>query len=163
MKQSFVFSIWKFRRDNAMFSDMKIAVLGLLAMLTACGEPEADPLPPPGDAIVRFDLADAPMRLGAIPWPSELYRDANGRIALGEIDNPYSSEAMLTATRELLASRDGFCTTCNAVFEIEGGLIPPDPSDTPSLDDAFVLVDIDPDSPEHGRTFPLRTQWDEGA
>ena len=142
---------------------MKAAFLAL-GLLSGCAEPAlADPLPPPGDALVRFDLGDAPMRLGAIPWPSELYRDASGRIALGEIDNPYSSEAMLTATRELLASRDGFCTTCNAVFEIEGGLIPPDPSDAPGLDDAFVLVDVDPDSPEHGRTFPLRTQWDEDA
>jgi dienelactone hydrolase len=142
---------------------MKTAVLPLLALLTACGESEADPLPPPGDAIVRFDLADAPMRLGAVPWPSELYRDAKGRIALGEIDNPYSSAPMLTATRELLATRDGFCTTCNIVLEIEGGLIPPDVRDAPQLDDALVLVDVDPESPELGRTFPLRMQWDESA
>jgi hypothetical protein len=138
--------------------------------LFGCGssEAEAEPeLPPPGDAIVRFDLADAPMALGAVPWPSELYRDASGRIAIGELPNPMTDAPTLVATRELLGARDGFCATCNAVFAIEGGLdldaLPDAGEGEPDLHDAVVLVDVDPESPELGRTFPLRWQWDEAA
>jgi hypothetical protein len=142
----------------------RLAVLSALcAQALGCAEPEPE-LPPPGDAFVRFELGDAPMRLGAVPWPSELYRDATGRIALGEIPNRYSDGPMLSATRELLALRDGFCNTCNAVFEIDGGLatddLPAIEADA-ELDDPVVLVDVDPDSPDLGRTFPLRWQWDE--
>jgi hypothetical protein len=138
-----------------------------LGLTTACAEADDGlHLPPPGEATVRFDLAEAPMRVGAVPWPSELYRDDAGRIALAGIGNPDDAGPVMTATRELVATRAGFCTTCNLVFEIEGGLSTPslpNPADEPSLDDAVVLVDIDPDSDEYGRLFRLRWQWEEQA
>jgi hypothetical protein len=121
--------------------------------------------PSVGAAFVRFDLGPAPLALGAVPFPSELYRDAQGRIAIGALPNPASDDAMWMATRELLAARDGFCTTCNAIFVLEGGMatdaLPAADAEPSLLEDAVVIVDVDPDSPEHGRVFGVRWQWDE--
>src|SRR5262245_55879313 len=86
------------------------------------GDETGPPDEPVSTTFVRFDLGPAPLRLAAVPFPSELYRDEDGRIAIGSLPNPRSDDPVLEATRELLALRDGFCSTCNAVFAIEGGL-----------------------------------------
>src|SRR5688572_10058116 len=122
-----------------------------------------EPLPPAGDARVRFALQDGPLDFASVPFPSELYRDASGRIAIGQLPNPKSDAVMLTKVRELIGLRQGFCATCNATFAIDGGVDVaslPEQGAEPDRDDAIVLVDVDPDSPEHGRLFPLRAQYD---
>jgi hypothetical protein len=129
-------------------------------------ETESPPDEPVSSTFVRFDLGPAPLALGAVPFPSELYRGEDGRIALGALPNPRSDDPVFDATRELLAARDGFCSTCNTVFVIEGGLgvdsLAADDA-SPSLEDAIVIVDVDPGSPEHGRLFGVRWQWDDEA
>lgn len=135
------------------------------------GSGSADETGPPPDepvssTFVRFDLGPAPLPIGAVPFPSELYRGEDGHIAVGALPNPRSDDSVFEATRELLALRDGFCSTCNTVFVIEGGLgvdsLTADDA-SPSLEDAIVIVDVDPGSPEHGRLFGARWQWDELA
>jgi hypothetical protein len=132
----------------------------LFALVGACGASFGEELDPPGDAFVRFVLGDRPPDFADVPFPSELYRDAQGRIALGALPNPKGNEPKFAAIRELLSERDGFCATCNVTFAIEGGLSIDSLSTPDALEDAVFLVDVDPDSPEWGRRFPLRWQWD---
>lgn len=159
-------------------------IVGLALTVAGCGAPsspvdsaaegsEGDPLPdPPASATrVRFELGDGgPLPLGAVPFPSELYRDADGRIELGAWPNPRSADPLFDGVRGLLAERGGFCGTCGIHFVIDGGLdassIPTSASagQAAALDDAIVVVDLEPGTPSHGQAIPLRVQWHpEGA
>lgn len=120
------------------------------------------PVPPPPSAVARFALPEhGPLDWGAVPFPSDLYRDASGAIRLGAL--PIASERPLhAAMRALLETRDGFCATCNVYFPLDGAIDPTTlPSGAaPAATDAALLVDIDPESPERGRLLPLRSEWD---
>lgn len=143
-----------------------LAVL-LGAGAAGCADPEATPAEPPSASFVRFaPTADGALDFGAVPFPSDLYRDADGRIAIGALPNPLTDDPMFAAIRSELASRAGFCASCNVTFLVDGELMletvptDADPSVDEKLDDPIVLVDVDPDSPELGRTFPLRVQFE---
>ena len=127
-----------------------VAICGLWALcLLGCGGQE----PVSADASVRFVLSDEVPAFADVPFPSELYRDAEGRIAIGAFPNSHTDGAMFAAVRELLSRRDGFCASCNITFAIDGGL------GGGALTRGAALIDIDPDSSERGRSFPLRLQW----
>jgi hypothetical protein len=154
------------------------ALLGLLLLLRfapACGD--VSTAPAPATSVARFapgPAAAGPVAWGDVPFPSDLYRDASGAIALGELPTALSDRPIFDAFRDLLATRDGFCTTCGIHFAIEGAILPdaawPAPGFGPPpgsdgdpaalIAGAVVLADVDPDSPERGRVFPLRYQWD---
>jgi hypothetical protein len=96
-----------------------------------------------------------------VPFPSDLYRDPSGAIRIGRL--PVADELPLhAAMRDLVQTRDGFCATCNVYFPLEGAIDPLSlPSgDAPAAGDAVLLADVDPASPERGRLFPLRVEWD---
>ncbi len=122
--------------------------------------------PTAATATVRFDLSAESPAFADVPFPSEIYRDRDGRIALGTLPNPLDGSPMFTALRGLLADRSGFCTTCNATFAIDG---PFDQNSLPSeaalsvgpdFTDGVALVNVDPASPNYGTRLPLRVQWD---
>lgn len=100
----------------------------------------------------------------AIPFPSDLYLDDRGHPRLGQLATAQSDSEMYQAVRALLATRTGFCTTCNVTFGIDGGLdlssLPARAASEASLSDAVLLMDVDERSPERGRLVPLRAQWD---
>jgi hypothetical protein len=130
----------------------------------ACGDGDE---PATGDgAAVRFELSDGVPDFGDVPFPSDLYRDAEGRVAFGAFPNPRSDDTMFAAVRELLATRSGFCTSCNVTFAVDGQLAAgslPDAEQLrsqPGWERGVALVDVDPDSPELGQALPLRLQWD---
>lgn len=141
-------------------------LLGAIAIATAssCGDSDS-PAPAPS-AVARFAPAAAAGEVldwGDVPFPSDLYRDGDGRIRIGDLPSSQSDTPLLHALREVFAARDGFCATCNAYFVIDGDL---DAAQIAafgggaSVADAILLADVDPDSPERGRLFPLRVQWD---
>lgn len=138
-------------------------LLPLAAALSGCGD--ASTLAPPSSAVARFAPAlDATVDWGDVPFPSDLYRDATGAARIGTLPTPLSDTPLFAAMRATLAARDGFCTTCNVYFAIDGALAAGEiPADDPSRDaspsDAAVLADVDPGSPERGRLFPLRLEW----
>ena len=115
-------------------------------------------------SVARFEVAaEGSLPWGALPFPNDLYRDETGRVDLGTAPN---DTAMWRAVLPGLAMRDGFCTVCATYFPIElaaGRALPVEDlmsaGREPSLADQVVLADIDPDSPEHGRLFPLRAEW----
>jgi hypothetical protein len=124
---------------------------------------EGCPRVPPPAAIPRFDLPESgPLDWGAVPFPSDLYRDSTGAVRLGALPLSGDEKPLHAAMRELLETRDGFCATCNIYFPIDGvidlnTLVVRNP---PTTTDAVLLADIDPTSPDRGRLFALRTEWD---
>ncbi len=136
-------------------------------MALACDGPIAPADGGTGGAVAVFDPR-APegeaLAWGAVPFPSDLYLDESGRTRIGALPTRLSSEPRFVALRELLASRSGACGSCNVYFRFEGALDPASvptsaaPGDATSIDDAIVLVDVDPASPEHGRLIPLRVE-----
>ena len=144
---------------------MRAVVLLLVAALAwACGDAGGGTSAPP-TAVARFEPAlSTPIAWGDVPFPSDLYRDDAGTIRLGELPTPLSASPLFDAFRELLAGRDGFCATCNVYFRIDGEvaadqLPADDPARQPSPTDAIVLADVDDASPERGRLFVLRVEW----
>lgn len=144
---------------------MRVLALLLAAFLvSSCGDASGPAAPP--TSVVRFaPAASGPTAWGDVPFPSDLYRDDAGTIALGELPTPLTATPLFDAMRALLAGRDGFCASCNVYFRVDGGLdaasVPGHtPPGAPSQDDAVLLADVDPVSPERGRLFALRVQWD---
>ncbi|MBM4268347.1 MAG: hypothetical protein FJ144_17345 [Deltaproteobacteria bacterium] len=147
------------------------AFLLLLAatLAASCGGSGSGSSEAPPSVVARFDVStDAPTDFGAAPFPSDLYRDGAGVIRIGAVPTAYSDTPLFEALRDLFASRDGFCASCNVYFPIDGGIdrgsLPADGGTgdlgEPSPEDAVVLADVDPASPERGRLFPLRVEWD---
>ncbi|MEO8603649.1 MAG: hypothetical protein ABI629_13835 [bacterium] len=121
------------------------------------------PVPPPPSALARFALPESgALDWGTVPFPSDLYRDANGALRIGAL--PVETEKPLhAAMRELLQTRDGFCATCNVYFPLDGAIdrtTLPASGGVPAPTDAVLLADVDPASPERGRLFPLSLEWD---
>lgn len=120
------------------------------------------PFTPTPSAVAHFALSQTGVvDWGDVPFPSDLYRDENGAIRLGALPTPNGENLLHSAMRDLLQKRDGFCATCNTYFAIEGeidtGTLPV--NDGASASDGVVLADVDPASPERGRLFPLRVEW----
>lgn len=119
------------------------------------------PAAPAPSAVARFALpAAGAVDWGQVPFPSDLYRDPGGAIRIGAL--PVAVETPLhAAMRGLVQTRDGFCATCNVYFRVDGAI---DPATLPAVEaaasDGVLLADVDPASPERGRLFPLRVEWD---
>jgi hypothetical protein len=120
-------------------------------------------IPPASSAVAHFELSQTgAMDWGDVPFPSDLYRDANGAIHIGALPTNTTETPLLSAMRDLLQKRDGFCATCNVYFRVNGEIdvatLPV--NDTASVRDGVVLADVDAQSPERGRLFPLLVEWD---
>jgi pimeloyl-ACP methyl ester carboxylesterase len=142
-------------------------IIALLGLASACAEPTHEPVEPPSTTSVRFAIADGvPLAFGDVPFPSDLYRDDDGRIALGAFPNPIADGPMFAELRAELGGRTGFCTSCAITFTIDGELLEDtiprsaEPGTIATLDDSIALVDVDPDSPELGQSIPLRVQFE---
>jgi len=117
-------------------------------------------------AIARFAPGPPPLDFGDVPFPSDLYLDEAGHLALGAVPSSRSGEPFFEQLRALLAERDGFSTTGAVHFGIDGALdpssLPPTgaPGQTASLDDGVLLVDVDSTSPSRGALIPVRVVYD---
>jgi len=155
-------------RQNRSVTRATILLWGLIAVASAvsCGDSGSSAPAPAPSAVARFAPAAAAgdvLDWGDVPFPNDLYRDGDGRIRIGALPSSQSDSPLLHALRDVFAARDGFCATCNAYFVIDGDL---DAAQIAALggaaseNDAILLADVDPASPERGRLFPLRAQWD---
>lgn len=131
-------------------------VAGVNAALNGCR------FPPAPSSVARFELPQTgAMDWGDVPFPSDLYRNENGGIRIGALPTAKAETPLLSAMRDLLQERDGFCATCNVYFPVDGEIdiatLPV--NDTAAAGHAVVLADVDAQSPERGRLFPLRVEW----
>ncbi|HEY8429538.1 MAG TPA: hypothetical protein VIL20_14230 [Sandaracinaceae bacterium] len=140
----------------------------VLLALTACDAqaPSADAGPEPARVHPRFDLTADPMDFGAIPFPDDLYRDDDGRIALGALPSEESAfpESFPDAQREALGELEGFSTVAPAFFyfppaSIDPASLPQSPAASTREDASVFLLDVDPASPVAFRRVPVRVHW----
>ena len=172
-------TVCKPRRDDrrrsvegvARSGDVLFLLFAIAIASTACAGDDAVPRDAGADggspgAAARFDPeGGSPLAFAAVPFPSDLYLDAGGHPQIGRLlfgdDDP-----RLVALRELLGRRTGFCGTCNTYFGIDGALDPASvpesasPGERGAVGDAILLADVDSGSPERGRIFPLRIEYD---
>lgn len=124
----------------------------------------------PSDSVSpRFELASAPMDFGAIPFPDDLYRDAEGRVALGAL--PSEAESIVDgypdAIRRTLGELSGFSTVAPIFFHfpphsLDPDSLPANPAASTREDSAIFLVDADPaSSAPFRRRIPIRVHYDE--
>jgi len=135
--------------------------IALCVFVVGCGSDSDAPVSP--GPLASFSVpAEGQLTWGDVPFPHDLYLDEAGHLDIASmpIDSPVWRDA-----RETLARRIGFCTICATHFPVSGqidraSLVPrPAPGTPASADDAIVMVDVDPNSPERGRLIPLRTQF----
>ena len=155
--------------------------MALLLLLFACDdgsssedpEPDAGAVPdaapasdvdiPPAETrpVARFELAADPgeTTLAHIPFPSDLFRTADGALDLRGIPRPSPSRMLELVIAALQTETPGFGTAATMYMAFDGPLdVPALPADAAlSLrDDArLFLVDVDPESPELGRRWPI--------
>ena len=133
----------------------------LALALTAC-QPEPAPSSTgwaqgPG---ARFDLHDEDFF--GTPFPGSHHLDDQGTVDLTRYPNPEGLALVENVLALLDGQATGFSTTSAVFFPFSEELaaLPPQTLDQ-SVDSGaqVVLIDVDPDSPEQGRRFPVDLGW----
>ncbi|MEZ4268296.1 MAG: hypothetical protein R3F39_18180 [Myxococcota bacterium] len=109
--------------------------------------------------IVRFDLdenLDSADHFYDFPWPSDLRLTEAGTPAMTRIPSPVGVD-LISAIVAISDERPGFSVTPVAWFRFSAAPAPRERADILAADAAspILLVDVDPDSPERGRLYPL--------
>ncbi len=113
--------------------------------------------------VVTFTVADdtPTTPLGQIPFPSDLYRDAEGRLDLRGVPRPRSNALHETIVSEAETRTPGFAPSGTMYLNFGGtvptGRLPEDGAASLLPDSALQLVNVDPASPHRGERIPL--QW----
>ncbi|MCB9593475.1 MAG: hypothetical protein H6719_12145 [Sandaracinaceae bacterium] len=136
-------------------------------LLFGCGEssPDPDGGVPAASVQPRFEPSADPMDFGAIPFPDDLYLDADGRIDLGRFPSEdLAFEGFPDGMREAMRDLDGFSPLAPVFFYFPPGSIDPTslpetPAASTREDTAVCLVDADSASPTAFRRVPVRTHW----
>ena len=147
------------------------SLLFVLMLTSACGDDDgpADPVPdrgtaadaevPVGPARVLFELSgavDTGETFFAFPFPSDLRLTEAGQPDL--IGFPIPSRAdLLPPVLALAGDRTGWPSLAAGLFAFTAPLAERSPDDVLAADAAspFLLVDVDPESPERGRLYPV--------
>lgn len=137
-----------------------MTALAVALATTACGG-DHETLAPPDEqgAASLFDLdADwaADEQFYHFPFPSDLRLDAEGHPILDgflDADDNFAVGGIL----EIAPQRRGWATVPVGYFRFDAPLAELDIDQTilPGPDAPLLLVDVDPESPERGRTFPV--------
>lgn len=160
---------WRDGREAVRISFLAAFWVASLACLAGCDGPPSGS----DDAGVfvqarvtpRFAPEPGPMPFGAIPWPDDLYRDADGHPTLASV--PSEAEAVPAdypgAMRDTLSDLDGFSATAPVFFYFEGEIdpasLPESPAASTREDSSVFLIDVDPASPTAFRRVPVSVHW----
>ncbi|MSP72015.1 MAG: hypothetical protein EXR76_07525 [Myxococcales bacterium] len=123
------------------------------------GAPMVGPLVP---SPVRFALADDPATtaLAHIPFPSDLYRTADGKLDLRGFPRPTTSPVRDLILTSIEAQTDGFSTTATMFIGFEGPIderaLPVDGAASLTDDSSLQLVDVGALSRHKGERVPVR-------
>ena len=148
------------------------ALIGALSAgfgLLACGGGQASLpledacaalLAPPGGPVVR--LADPEAGLTDLvdhPFPSDALVGPDGRLMLDHFPNPTRSTTLQDYLQIFRAEIRGYATSAALYVGFDAAMdpasFPTDPGAALEDDAPVFLVDIDPDSPQRGRRYPL--------
>lgn len=148
-----------------------LARCGLVAAITslaACGDDGRCVVPSPTGPVVRFQDPEAGLTdFVDHPFPSDALVRSDGRVRLSHFPNPTGSTTLQDYLQVFRTQIRGFATSAALYIGFSEAM---DPASFPSdpgtaLTDAapIYLVDIDPDSPERGRRYPLRLRYRDEA
>ncbi|MBN8611580.1 MAG: hypothetical protein J0L92_13390 [Deltaproteobacteria bacterium] len=109
---------------------------------------------PSGPARALFDLDAVDEDFFAFPFPSDLRLDPDGTPSMEGF--PASTVAIVASLLELAETRPGWPTIPVAFFRFTAPLAPRAEADVmpPSTSAPFLLVDVDPSSPDRGALVP---------
>ncbi len=118
-----------------------------LALLAACGS---------SGPTVYFDVHhhDTAATFFDYPWPSDRRLDGNGAPDITGFPNP-RNVPILSSLLSIVPARHGFPVMPAGYFRFTAPVTFDTALDQVETDDPFVLVDIDPNSPERGTTYPV--------
>jgi len=131
----------------------------LVSTAIGCGGAE---IPETTSAIVPFQVASmGATPFGDIPWPSDLYLGADGRV--GEVPNLARVSATSDAIQAGLSSLDGFARASGGLFFLPDSVDPTSvPSDYEKANDqaaSIFIFDVDPNSPSRGQRYPVLAKY----
>jgi hypothetical protein len=121
----------------------RVLVAALGALVCACNVKEGPTAPPFAFAVPAVGVAPD---FAQLPWPNDLYLDAQGHPAVGSFE-PLSDTEFLQTIRTDLSTRDGFGVTSGAFF------VPPPGLEVGSLDGHVLLLDL-----EGGPAIPVTSR-----
>lgn len=130
----------------------RFACIGLL-LLSSCGRDEALA----GGPTIRFRPAESgATAFGEIPFPSDLYRDAEGNVgAIPGLERVSEHHAPID---EGLSALDGFGRSTGALFFTDGfvpeATLPRTYDEATRADAPVFIADVDPESLLHGTRYP---------
>lgn len=132
------------------------------ALATGCAPVECTD--PPSDFQVRFDDPGGDLSdFGAHPWPSDALKRANGTLRLDHFPNPTESSTLDDYLRVIADETSAYATHA-AIYlsftdDLDEASLPSDAAASLEAGASVRLVDIDPDSNQRGRVFPLDLRW----
>lgn len=129
---------------------MRVPAVCLL-LLCACGDGYVE-----RPSQVRYEVGSEDF--WALPWPSELRKEADGTLDFERY--PGKRNALVTMWLKAADKRltEGFPVTTGGFFQVNGSVDPatlPSPESSTTDAASVYLVDVDAQSPERGRRFPL--------
>lgn len=113
----------------------------------------------------RFDPTADPIDFGAIPFPDDLYLDADGRVEVGRLPSEDQAfEGFPDTLRLTLRDLDGFSATAPIFFyfppeSLDATSLPETPAASMREDSTVFVLDADTGSPEAFRRTPVRVHW----
>lgn len=138
--------------------------LGCLTLVLGACSGGDSPIPPAATT-PSYALASGPMALGAIPWPDDLYRNADGRIEVASVPGQggRGDAQFLESLRTSLLELDGFGQVTPVYFPMTGAIdaasLPMTTAQSTTEDASAFLVDVDPASPTPLARVPVETRW----
>ncbi|MEM6789031.1 MAG: hypothetical protein AAF928_13630 [Myxococcota bacterium] len=127
-----------------------------------CGDAEEDLVPTQSIVALDADLS-ADGRFYDAPYPSDLRLDDDGRPRFeGFINNAASAagDDIVSNLLQIAGDRPGWPTVTAGYVRFDAPLAPLAVTDVipASTESPLMLVDVDPDSPERGRLFPMMAE-----
>ena len=118
---------------------------------------------PSTETFMVFDLSGTPNKAGTgffdLPNPLDLRLDEHGKTDLSDFPNPGNNAVVRQIVQSAGLHMEGWPTATQVFFLMSGpidpGSLPSDPAAYRSSGAVIQLIDVDPDSPERGRRFPL--------
>lgn len=131
----------------------------LVSTAIGCGSTE---IPENTGAIVPFQVAKTGATpFGDIPWPSDLYLGADGRV--GEVPNLARVSATSGAIQAGLSSLDGFARASGGLFFlpdlVDPSSVPDDYEKANNEAASIFIVDVDSNSPARGQRYPVLAKY----
>lgn len=144
-----------------------VLTFAFVAALGCDSQPDdGDAAVPPARVSPVFEPTADPMDFGVVPFPDDLYLDAEHRIDLGRLPSEADAIAGVPdSLRVALQDLDGFSVGAPIFFwfppsSLDPATLPETPAASTREDSTVFLIDADSASPSAFRRTPISIHWD---